>query len=140
MKCFEQHQVRQLSQINKNDININRTCQTHSNNLINFYCKTCSINLCDQCLLIHPTTQHEIEKNPFEQISSDLNDKINQIDKIRLNALANLDHQLTSLQHDYDKAKIQIDLAYSQYQQILNDVYVIFIYFIFNFKINFYLF
>ncbi|CAF1507677.1 unnamed protein product, partial [Rotaria sordida] len=39
------------------------------------------------------------------------------------NVLANLDHQLTSLQHDYDKTKTQIDLAHTQYQQAFNQVY-----------------
>ncbi|CAF1475988.1 unnamed protein product [Rotaria magnacalcarata] len=123
MKCFEQHHVRRLSQIENDEEYSNRTCQIHSNNQINFYCKTCSLNLCEQCLLLHPTSQHDIQKNPFEQIRSDLNDKINQIDQIRSTALANLDHQLTSLQHDYDKAKTQVDLAHTQYQQVLNEVY-----------------
>ncbi|CAF3633775.1 unnamed protein product, partial [Rotaria sp. Silwood2] len=88
-----------------------------------YYCRTCSISLCEQCLLLHPTNQHDIQKNQFELIRSDLNDKINQIDQIRSNALAYLDNQLTSLQHDYDKAKTQIDQAHQQYQQVLNDVY-----------------
>ncbi len=51
-------------------------------------------------------------------------EKLHQLDQIRSNALANLDHQLTSLQHDYDKTKTQIDLAHTQYQQALNQVYV----------------
>ncbi|CAF4644963.1 unnamed protein product, partial [Rotaria sp. Silwood2] len=123
MKCFEQHHVRRLSQIDNNEQYSNETCLIHKKYDFIYYCRTCSISLCEQCLLLHPTNQHDIQKNQFELIRSDLNDKINQIDQIRSNALAYLDNQLTSLQHDYDKAKTQIDQAHQQYQQVLNDVY-----------------
>ncbi|CAF1098939.1 unnamed protein product [Rotaria sordida] len=123
MKCFEQHNVRRLSEIDCELNNLNDLCQIHKKSYLIYYCRTCSIRLCEQCFILHPTTQHDIEKNHFELIHSDLNKKINDIDQIRLNALSYLDHQLTSLQHDYDKAKIEIDQSYQQYQQVLNDVY-----------------
>jgi hypothetical protein len=90
---------------------------------MNFICQTCSQNLCEQCLILHPTPQHQIEKNQFQLIREDFHEKLNQIDQIRSNSLANLDHQLTSFQHDYDKTRTQIDLAHTQYQQALNQVY-----------------
>jgi hypothetical protein len=121
MKCFEQHHVRRLSQSEENSID---KCLIHSNQLIKFFCKTCSQNFCEECFIFHPTPQHDIQKNEYEQIKEDFNNKLNEIDQIRLNALANLDHQLTSLQHDYDKTKTQIDLSHTQYQQALNQVYV----------------
>ncbi|UJR24103.1 hypothetical protein I4U23_027070 [Adineta vaga] len=123
MKCFEQHHVRRLSQISIDEQTCARKCTIHSKNEIKFFCTTCSIPLCDQCLLLHPIPQHDVHKNQLEQIRSDLNDKLDQIDQIRSNALANVDHQLTSLQQIYDKTKTQIDLAHQQYQQILNQVY-----------------
>jgi hypothetical protein len=123
MKCFEQHHVRRLSQIDNEQDNSNEKCLIHLNNLMKFYCKTCSLNLCEQCLILHPTPQHDIQKNQFEQIREDLNEKLNKIDQIRSNALSNLDHQLTSLQNDYDKTKTQIDLSHIEYQQALNQVY-----------------
>ncbi len=121
MKCFEQHHVRRLSQSEENLID---KCLIHSNQLIKFFCKTCSQNFCEECFIFHPTPQHDIQKNEYEQIKEDFNNKLNEIDQIRLNALSNLDHQLTSLQNDYDKTKTQIDLSYTQYQQALNQVYV----------------
>jgi hypothetical protein len=123
MKCFEQHHVRQLSQIDHDEQNSTKKCSTHLKHEIKFFCTTCSQPLCDQCLSTHPTPQHDIHKNQFEQIRSDFNEKLDQVDQIRSNALANLDHQLTSLQHDYDKTKTQIDSAHAQYQQALNQVY-----------------
>jgi len=123
MKCFEQHHVRRLSQIDNEQNNSNEKCLIHLNNSMKFFCKTCSQNLCEQCLILHPTSQHDIQKNQFEQIREDLNEKLNKIDQIRSNALSNLDHQLTSLQHDYDKTKTQIDLSHIEYQQALNQVY-----------------
>ncbi|CAF5018823.1 unnamed protein product [Rotaria sp. Silwood1] len=123
MKCFEQHHVRRLSQIDNDEHISNNLCKSHDKYDLIYYCRTCSISLCEQCLLLHPTTTHDIEKNRFELIRQDLNDKINHIDQIRSNALAYLDHQLTSLQHDYDKAKTQIDQTHQLYQQVLNDVY-----------------
>ncbi|CAF3529628.1 unnamed protein product [Adineta steineri] len=123
MKCFEQHHVRRLSQISNDEQNSTRKCLIHSKNEIKFFCTTCSMPLCDQCLTLHQPPQHDVHKNQFEQIRSDFNEKLEQIDQLRSNALANLDHQLTSLQHDYDKTKTQIDLAHQQYQQALNQVY-----------------
>lgn len=69
------------------------------------------------------SNENELEKNQLEQIRQDFHEKFNEIDQIRSNALTNLDHQLTSHQHDYDKTKTQIDLAHTQYQQVLNQVY-----------------
>ncbi|CAF1516989.1 unnamed protein product, partial [Adineta ricciae] len=123
MKCFEQHQVRRLSQISTDEQNSTRKCSIHSNNEVKFFCTTCSIPLCDQCLISHPSPQHDVHKNQFEQIYADFTDKFHQVDEQRSNALAQSDHQLTSLQQIYEKTKSQIDLAYEQYQQILNQVY-----------------
>jgi soluble cytochrome b562 len=123
MKCFEQHHVRRLSQIDNEQDNSIKKCLIHSDYSMNYFCQTCSQNLCEQCLILHPTSQHQIEKNQFELIREDFHEKLNQIDQKRLNSLANLDHQLTSFQHDYDKTRTQIDLAHTQYQQALNQVY-----------------
>jgi len=65
MKCFEQHHVRRLSQIDNDRDNSIEKCLIHSNNSMNFFVKTCSQNLCEQCLVLHPTPQHDIQKNQF---------------------------------------------------------------------------
>jgi hypothetical protein len=123
MKCFEQHHVRRSSQTDNEQANSIEKCLIHSDYSINFICQTCPQNLCEQCLILHRTPQHQIEKNQFQLIQEDFNEKFNQIGQIRSNSLANLDHQLTSFQHDYDKTRTQIDLAHTQYQQDLNQVY-----------------
>jgi tripartite motif-containing protein 2/3 len=124
MKCFEQHHVRRLSQIPDDEQNSTRKCSLHSKNEIKYFCTTCSIPLCDQCLLSHPSPQHDVHKNQFEQIRSDFKENFEQIDQLRSNALTYLDHRLTSLQQIYEKTKTQIDSAHQQYQQVLNQVYV----------------
>ena len=97
MKCFEHHHVRRLSQTDSE-----QQPEENSN--------------------VVQTT--DLEKNEMEQIRNEFKEKFNQIDEKRSNALANLDHQLTSHQHDFDQTKTDIDTAHQQYQQTLNQVYV----------------
>ena len=95
MKCFEHHHVRRLSQTDNEQ-------QQQNSNLI----------------------QSDLQKSQLEQIREEFQEKFIEIDEKRSNALANLDHQLTSHQHDFDKTKTDIDSAHQQYQQALNQVYV----------------
>jgi len=99
MKCFEQHHVRRLSETSNDEQNSTSKCSINQKNEMKFFSITCSIPLCEQCLKFHPTPEHDVEKNQFEQIQADFNEKLEHIDKIRSNALANFDHQLTSVQH-----------------------------------------
>lgn len=102
MKCFEHHNVRNLS---------NETTTTTTTVIINDKEN-------------HDNNNNKLEKQEIEEMKKDLNEKLNKIDKQRLNSLSNLDSELTSHQHDYDKTRIEIDLAHTKYQQILNQVYV----------------
>ena len=71
----------------------------------------------------------------FQQIRSNFQEKFDEIDEQRSNALAHLDYNLTSLQHFYDQIKNQIDIYHQQYQQILYEIHVKTIFF--NFVIDF---
>lgn len=106
------------------------------------HCSSCSSYLCEKCCQAHQymkcfehhhvrrlsqTDSDEINHSipiDVEQLRDEFKDKFNQLDEKRSNALANLDHQLTSHQHDFDQTRTNIDSAHQQYQQALNQVYV----------------
>ena len=73
---------------------INLNCNKHNNNTINYYCKSCKNNICDNCLKEH--SFHEIipfnkiglnenEMNKIEDLLKDINDKLNNLNKIKEN-------------------------------------------------------
>ena len=73
---------------------INLKCNKHNNNTINYYCKSCKNNICDNCIKEHPF--HEIipfnkiglnknEMNTIEDLLKDINDKLNNLNKIKEN-------------------------------------------------------
>jgi tripartite motif-containing protein 2/3 len=130
MKCFEQHRVRLLTDLLNNDELFDETtnsgpkCSQHNRCEIRFFCTTCSIPLCGECLPNHPQNEHDVHPSQLEQIRGDLNDKLERLGEMREVALTRIDNQLTHLQRDYDLAKTQIDLAHLAYQQTLSKVYV----------------
>ena len=104
------------------------------------HCSTCSSYLCAKCSQAHEYMkcfeQHQVRhlnkdspsssprENPTDTFRHEFVGRVSQIGEMRRQALANVDHQLTSLQNEFEKSKTNIDGAYEQYQQILKEIHV----------------
>lgn len=140
MHCFEGHRVVNLTDIKdepKNGIIPNGNnvtngekgmiCPRHKSELLKYYCKTCSVPICKECLTIeHPVGIHEYEHiseaapKQIEAIQSAVTEAKGKATDIR-NILKNVEHVSSRLQVQYHKAQNEINDTFLFYRSMLEE-------------------
>ena len=87
---------------NKGLPKFNFICKFHPKEEVNYYCKNCKMNICDNCLDNHPSAHHEVI--PFHQIG--LNDS--ELKKIE-NLLKSIDVNMNKLKKSRENIELLIN-------------------------------
>ncbi|XP_060532505.1 brain tumor protein [Cylas formicarius] len=136
MHCFEGHRVVSLSDIKeepKNGFNNmvngekNMICPRHKSELLKYYCRTCSVPICKECLnLEHPVGLHEYElvseaaPKQIEAIQHAVSEAKLKATDVR-NILKNVEHASSRLQVQYHKAQNEINETFQFYRSMLEE-------------------
>ncbi|KAJ8931927.1 hypothetical protein NQ314_015125 [Rhamnusium bicolor] len=139
MHCFEGHRVVNLTEIKdepKNGLipngNISNTeksmiCPRHKSELLKYFCRTCSVPICKECLsLDHPVGIHEYEHiseaapKQIEAIQHAVSEAKSKATDIR-NILKNVEHVSSRLQVQYHKAQNEINDTFLFYRSMLEE-------------------
>ncbi|XP_023174459.1 E3 ubiquitin-protein ligase TRIM33 isoform X2 [Drosophila hydei] len=131
MRCFENHQVVRIEDLQKNVQNdkliIHKPicCRQHVNENLKYYCFTCQVPTCNDCLLgDHKGNDHHYETALVAEqtVRADLEQTIAEtLKKAQYcnDAGGNLSSALTELQSQHDNVRQQIEDAYKSYKRIL---------------------
>lgn len=145
MHCFEGHRVlnlelnkeeqQQQQQQHKNGV-INGTptngeksmvCPRHKSELLKYYCRTCAVPICKECVTLeHPTGLHECEHisetgpKQLEAITHAVQEMKTKATDIR-NVLKNVEHVSSRLQVQYHKAQNEINDTFLFYRSMLEE-------------------
>jgi tripartite motif-containing protein 2/3 len=102
-------------------------CVRHKNELLKFYCRTCGIPVCKDCIVIdHPSGLHECEHNSdntpkqIENLLQLLNDVRNKANEMR-SIIKNAEHNTTRIQVQYQKAQTEINETFLFYRSMLDE-------------------
>jgi len=141
MHCFEGHRVLSLTEIKdepKNGFISNSSnmtngdsksmiCPRHKSELIKYYCRTCSVPICKECLTLeHPVNLHEYElisdaaPKQIEAIQHAVSEAKVKATDIR-NILKNVEHANSRLQVQYHKAQNEINETFQFYRSMLEE-------------------
>lgn len=139
MHCFEGHRVVNLTDIKeepKNCLipmgNVTNTeksmiCPRHKSELLKFYCRTCAVPICKECLSMdHPVGLHEYEHiseaapKQIEAIQHAISEAKSKATDIR-NVLKNVEHVQSRLQVQYHKAQNEINDTFLFYRSMLEE-------------------
>lgn len=138
MHCFEGHRVLNL-ELNKEEhkngvINGTSTngeksmiCPRHKSELLKYYCRTCAVPICKECVTLeHPTGLHECEHisetapKQLEAITHAVQEMKTKATDIR-NVLKNVEHVSSRLQVQYHKAQNEINDTFLFYRSMLEE-------------------
>lgn len=102
-------------------------CSRHKNELLKFYCRSCSISVCKDCMIIdHPSGLHDCEHTTdatpkqiehLLQIVSEVRGKAADMRSI----IKNVDHNTSRIQIQYHKAQNEITDTYQFYRSMLDE-------------------
>jgi tripartite motif-containing protein 2/3 len=134
MHCFEGHRVVNLTEIKDESKNglitngeKNTMCPRHKSELLKYFCRTCSIPICKECLnLEHPAGIHEYEHiseaapKQVEAIQHAVQEAKTKATDIR-NILKNVEHVSSRLQVQYHKAQNEINDTFMFYRSMLEE-------------------
>lgn len=141
MHCFEGHRVVNLADLKeepKNGIiplgNMGSNngekgmfCPRHKSDLLKYYCRTCSMPICKECLSIeHPVGIHEYE-HISEAAPKQIEAILNAVSEAKVkatdirNILKNVEHVSSRLQVQYHKAQNEINDTFSFYKSMLEE-------------------
>jgi tripartite motif-containing protein 2/3 len=102
-------------------------CTKHSSELLKFYCRTCSMSICKDCMVIdHQTGLHDCEHNP-DQTPKMVESLLQLINDLRIKAqdmkqmFKNTDHNSTRIQIQYHKAQNEINETFQFYRSMLDE-------------------
>lgn len=130
MRCFENHKVVLLDELrnSKEKVVIHKPlfCQTHSSENLKYYCFSCHVPVCNDCLI----ADHKGADHPYELIG-DAEKRIRpDIEELMHNAQAkvvyydtavgNLNNSLNELQSQHDSARELIENNYKSFKHILD--------------------
>lgn len=139
MHCFEGHRVVNLAEIkeepknglipNGNVTNNEKSmiCPRHKSELLKYFCRTCSVPVCKECLNIdHPPGLHEYEHiseaapKQIEAIQHAVSEAKSKATDVR-NILKNVEHVSSRLQIQYHKAQNEINDTFLFYRSMLEE-------------------
>lgn len=102
-------------------------CVRHKNELLKFYCRTCNIPVCKDCIMLdHPSSSHECEHNN-DGTAKEIEILLQIIAEVRLKAqdmksvIKNAEHNSGQIQLQYHKAQKEINETYEFYRSLLED-------------------
>lgn len=110
---------------------INKTnryfCAKHSNELLKFYCRSCSTTICKDCMVSdHPAGLHDCEHNP-DQTPKMIESLLQLINELRTKAqdmrhlVKNPDNNAARIQIQFHKAQNEINETYQFYRSMLDE-------------------
>ncbi|XP_019865805.1 brain tumor protein [Aethina tumida] len=146
MHCFEGHRVVNLSEIkeepknntiaslgsiipngNLSSTEKNFICPRHKAELLKFFCRTCSVPICKECLTLeHPVGLHDYEHindaapKQIEAIQNAISEAKSKATDVR-NILKNVEHVSSKLQVQYHKAQNEINDTFQFYRSMLEE-------------------
>ncbi|CAG9762923.1 unnamed protein product [Ceutorhynchus assimilis] len=128
MHCFEGHRVQSLDLKEDKVLDKNAMqCPRHKIEIIKYYCRTCSVPICKECLnLEHPSGLHEYEliseaaPKQIEAIHHAVGEAKVRATDIR-NTLKNVEHSGSRLQVQYHKAQNEIQETFQFYRSMLEE-------------------
>ncbi|VEN57779.1 unnamed protein product [Callosobruchus maculatus] len=134
MHCFEGHRVVNLNDIKEEPKNglisgseKNMICPRHKSELLKYYCRTCAVPICKECLsLDHPVGLHEYEHiseaapKQIEAIQQAVSEAKGKATDVR-NILKNVEHVSSRLQVQYHKAQNEINDTFLFYRSMLEE-------------------
>ncbi|XP_058819511.1 brain tumor protein [Topomyia yanbarensis] len=123
----------QLSALNVNGIEMNGPnkpnyfCKRHTNELLKFFCRTCSVPVCKDCMLMeHPNGVHECEHNP-DSTPKQIENLLHTVSEVRAKAtelralIKNVEHSSQRIQGQYHKAQNEITETHQFYRSMLDE-------------------
>ncbi|CAH0561422.1 unnamed protein product [Brassicogethes aeneus] len=142
MHCFEGHRVVNLAELNKEEPKNNTLsslgsiipngeknliCPRHKGELLKYYCRTCSVPICKECLSMdHPVGLHDYEHisdaapKQIEAIQHAVSEAKSKATDVR-NILKNVEHVSSRLQVQYHKAQNEINDTFLFYRSMLEE-------------------
>ncbi|ESP00015.1 hypothetical protein LOTGIDRAFT_178023 [Lottia gigantea] len=130
MHCFEGHRVLSLGdlQMNKDEPKSDKqvNCPRHRNDILKFFCKTCSQPICKECTVFDHGRGHECQflmdvahrqVDMMRHLEAEARSKINDL---RLSAKG-IEMLSTTLQSQYTKAQDDINDTYNFYRAMLEE-------------------
>ncbi|XP_066998837.2 B-box type zinc finger protein ncl-1 [Anabrus simplex] len=129
MRCFENHHVVAFEELRKSHdpVPIHKPvfCETHSNENVKFYCISCQVPICNNCLLSdHKAPEHhyerlaEAEERQREELRSLMTESKSKVEFCE-NASSHLENALSELQQQHDNAKDLIQETFQSYKAVL---------------------
>lgn len=105
----------------------NVLCPRHKSEYLKYYCRTCSVPICKECITLeHPTGLHEYEHindaapKQMEAIQHAVQEAKTKATDIR-NVLKNVEHLTSRLQVQYHKAQNEINDTFQFYRSMLDE-------------------
>lgn len=102
-------------------------CAKHSNELLKFYCRSCSTTICKDCMVIdHPSGIHDCEHNP-DQTPKMIESLLQLINELRTKAqdmkqmVKNSENNTARIQMQYHKAQNEINETFQFYRSMLEE-------------------
>jgi tripartite motif-containing protein 2/3 len=102
-------------------------CSKHSSELLKFFCRSCSMAICKDCMMLdHPAGLHDCEHNPDQtpkmiesllQLISELRTKAQDVKQM----VKNPEHNSTRIQIQYHKAQNEINETFQFYRSMLDE-------------------
>lgn len=102
-------------------------CTRHKNELLKFFCRTCSVTVCKDCIVIdHPAGMHECEHvqdatpkqiESLLQIVADVRSKAADLRTM----LKNAEHNAARIQVQYHKAQNEINETYQFFRSMIDE-------------------
>lgn len=102
-------------------------CAKHSSELLKFYCRSCSVNICKDCMVVdHPANIHDCEHNP-DQTPKMIESLLQLINELRTKAqdmkqmVKNPENNNARIHLQYQKAQNEINETYQFYRSMLDE-------------------
>lgn len=102
-------------------------CQRHNNELLKFFCRTCSVPVCKDCIVLdHPSGIHDCEHTmdtsikQIESLSQTVVEVRSKINEMRT-MVKNAEHNTSRIQSQYQKAQTEITETFQFYRSMLDE-------------------
>lgn len=102
-------------------------CARHDNELLKFFCRTCSVTVCKECIAIdHPHGLHECE-HVTDTAPKQIENLLQTVSEVRGKAvdmrtiIKNSEHNTGRIQVQYSKAQNEINETYQFYRSMLDE-------------------
>lgn len=129
MRCFENHHVVAFEDIRNSHeaVPIHKPvfCEIHSSESMKYYCYTCQVPVCSNCLLSeHKAPEHhyehlsEAEEHQREELKNLMSESKSKVEFCE-NASNHLENALSELQQQHDNARDLIQETFQSYKAVL---------------------